>query len=224
MIFTKKSNFKKQREELVERLEQMGYIDSAEVKRAMMKVKREHFMWDKFKPDSYVDTPMPIPGGVTISAPHMHAIMLSALKLVLGERILEIGFGSGILLAYMKEIVGDGGEVFGIEIVKEVFEFAKNNLKRAGYLDKVVIDLGDGSKGMPRHAPYDKIVCSASSPKIPKAWIDQIKVGGIIITPVGPVHGRQELMYARKTKEGRLETDSLGGVVFVPLVGKHGFK
>jgi len=228
-------DFERQRKTVVDRLKSLGYIKSEAVEQAMLKVRREDFVWEKYKLDAYSDTPLPIPGGVTISAPHMHAIFLEALKLKRGDKVLEVGAGSGILLAYMKEIVGSG-KVYGIEIVKEAYEFGKRNLQKSGYDEKVgkrvgkkvgkkvTLVLGDGSLGLPKHAPYDKIVSGASAPQIPQTWIDQLKPGGIIVTPVGPTYGEQDLIYLEKTKKGKIIRKNLGGVVFVPLVGEFGYK
>jgi len=190
------------------------------VKRAMFKVKREDFVSPEYKATAYSNTPLPIPGGVTISAEHMHAIFLSALKLKLGDRVLEIGAGSGILLAYMKEIVGEKGKVFGIEIIPETYEFAKKNLKKTGYWNKIKLILGDGSSGLPKFAPFDKIISSASPVgKIPKAWLDQLKPEGILVTPLGPTYS-QDLIYLEKAKDGKIIKKNLGPVVFIELVEK----
>lgn len=215
--------FQEQRAEMVEHLKNIEYVKSKDVERAMLKVKREKFVWDKYKSEAYADTPLPIPGGVTISAPHMHAIFMSALKLKTGDKVLEVGAGSGILLAYMKEVVGSKGEVYGIEVIEEVYEFAESNLQRTGYGKKVKLILGDGSKGLPKYAPYDKIVSGASAPKIPNPWIEQLKPGGIIVSPVGPTHGTQDLIYLEKTKKGKIVSKNLGGVIFVPLTGQFGY-
>jgi protein-L-isoaspartate(D-aspartate) O-methyltransferase len=149
---------------------------------------------------------------------------MSALKLKQGDKVLEVGAGSGILLAYIKEVVGPRGKVFGIENIPEVFEFAKKNLEKSNYVEKVKLVLGDGSKGLPEDAPFDKIVCSATCPEIPKPWIKQIKPGGIIVSPIGEPYGHQELVYLEKTKKGKIIRKNLGGVIFVPLKGKYGFK
>ncbi len=218
-----KISFEKQHSELVNHLKAMGYAKSKAIERAMLKVKREQFVWVTYKDDAYSDTPLPIPGEVTISAPHMHAIFMSALKLKAGDKVLEIGAGSGILLAYMKEVVGSKGKVYGVEIIKETYEFARKNLQKAGYGRKVKLVLGDGSKGLPKYTPYDKIVSGASAPKIPKPWIDQLNPGGIIVTPVGPTYGSQDLIYLEKTKKGKIIRKNLGGVIFVPLVGQFGY-
>ncbi|MHA1743753.1 MAG: protein-L-isoaspartate O-methyltransferase family protein [Candidatus Heimdallarchaeota archaeon] len=153
----------------------------------------------------------------------MHAIFLSALKLKPGDKVLEVGFGSGILLAYMREIVGKKGKVVGIEIIPETYKFGKKNLERAGYKD-IKLVLGDGSLGLAKEAPFDRIISSASCPRIPKPWIDQLKPGGAIITPVGPETGEQELVYMEKTEDGKIVKKNLGGVIFVELKGAFGFK
>jgi protein-L-isoaspartate(D-aspartate) O-methyltransferase len=217
------ADFKKQRKDVVGTLERMGYIKDPRVKKAMLKVKREDFVAPEYRENAYVDTPLPIPGDVTISALHMHAIFMAALKLKPGDKVLEIGFGSGILLAYTREVVGKKGKVFGIEIVPEAYEFGKKNLEKAGYKD-IKLVFGDGSLGLPEEAPFDKIISSASCPQIPKSWIEQLKLGGIIISPVGAEGEHQELVYIEKTKEGKIVKKNLGSVVFVELKGLHGFQ
>lgn len=203
---------------MIQFLENCGYIKYPAVKRAMLKVKREDFVLPQYREKAYSNMPLPIPGNVTISAEHMHAIFLSALNLKPGEKVLEIGAGSGILLAYMKEIVGEKGEVYGVEIIPETYEFAKKNLKNTGYWNKVKLVLGDGSKGLPEFAPYDKIVSSAAPKKeIPKAWINQLKPGGILVTPLGPTY-EQDLICLEKTREGKIIKKNLGPVVFVELI------
>ncbi|MBI5872077.1 protein-L-isoaspartate O-methyltransferase, partial [archaeon] len=194
------------------------------IKKAMLKIGREDFVSSDYRIDAYVDTPLPIPGGATISAPHMHAISLEALELKTGEKFLEVGAGSGILLAYVKEIVGEKGEVFGIEFEKETFDFAKENLKKAGYLDKVTLIHGDGSLGLPGEAPFDKILISAAAPDFPRPLVEQLKVGGVILAMIGSPGGHQELVRGRKTEDGKIKRENLGSVVFVPLVGKFGWK
>jgi len=215
--------FEERRKALVEHLEESGIIKISAIKKAMLKIKREDFLPTEQKENAYDDTPLPIPGGVTISAPHMHCIFLSSLKLKSGDKVLEVGFGSGILLAYIREIVGPKGKVVGIEFVPETYEFGKRNLERAGYKD-IKLFLGDGSQGVPQEAPFDKIVSGASAPEIPKPWIEQLKPGGIIVTPVGPMYGEQDLIYVEKTKEGKIIKKNLGGVIFVQLFGKYGFR
>ncbi len=214
--------FKKQRTTLVSSLEEQGYIKDKKVKSAMMKVRREDFVLPEYRESSYRDTPLPIPSEATISAPHMHAISLSALDLKPGDRVLEVGAGSGILLAYMKEIVGMKAEVVGVEIAMEVYRFAKNNLEKSGYDKKVRLVLGDISNVVDKKK-FDKIIVSATCPDIPKVLVDNLKIGGILIAPVGQQYGHQELIMVKKAKKGPV-VKNLGGVMFVPLRGKYGFE
>lgn len=215
--------FKEKREALIKRLEEYGYIKDPKIKKAMLKIKREDFVLPEYKDSAYDDTPLPIPADATISAPHMHAIFLSAADLKSGEKVLEIGAGSGVLLVYMKELVGTKGEVVGVEIVPEVYRFAKNNLEKSGHAKKVSLILGDGSKGVNKKK-FDKIIVSATCPEVPKPLTEQLKKGGMIIAPVGEQYGHQELVCVQKTKQGKIVKKNLGGVVFVPLRGKYGWK
>lgn len=212
-----------QRNQLIKNLELSGYIKSSRVKRTMSEVPRELFVPEKYYDEAYSDTPLPIPGEQTISAPHIHAITLSELKLKEGEKVLEIGAGSGILLAYIREIVGDKGKVVGVEINKETYEFAKENLKRAGYKDVILIH-GDGSLGYPKYAPYSKIIVSAASPDIPKPLIEQLKPNGTLLIIIGSPYGEQNLIKIKKTKSGKLIKKELLPVIFVQLKGKYGWK
>ncbi len=212
-----------QKNKLLENLSRHGYIKSPKVKKTMLKVPRELFVPKEYYDEAYSDTPLPIPGEQTISAPHIHAFTLSELELKEGDKVLEIGAGSGILLAYIREIVGDKGKVVGIEINKETFEFGKENLKKADYKDVILIH-GDGSEGYPKYAPYDKIVISAASPDIPKPIIEQLKPNGILLIIIGYPYGEQNLIKVKRTKIGKLIKKELLPVIFVPLKGKYGWK
>lgn len=215
-------SFREQRKQIVKNLERMKYIKTQTVKRAMLKVRRENFVQSEIREDAYFDMPLPIPGGATISAPHMHAISLQALELKPGDKFLEVGAGSGILLAYAKEIVGENGKIFGIEFDRETYEFGEENLKKTGYWNRVKLILGDGSLGLPNEAPFDKILVSAASPDIPKPLIQQLKPDGKIVAVVGGT-GEQNLVSLGK-KGGKIEKKDLLPVIFVPLKGKYGWK
>ena len=217
-------DFEKQRTDIVKHLGKIGYIKDPKIKKAMLKVKREQFVLPDYKQNAYVDMPLPIPGDATISALHMHAIFMSSVKLKAGDKVLEVGAGSGILLAYIKEVVGSKGKVVGIEFTPETYEFAKKNLKKSGYEKKVKLILGDGSKGVPEESPFDKIIVSAACPEIPRPLIKQLKRGGILVAPVGGISSGQDLIYLEKTKKGETIRKNLGGVIFVPLVGRYGYK
>jgi protein-L-isoaspartate(D-aspartate) O-methyltransferase len=208
-------------EMLINTYKSLGYLKSKKVERAFRKVKREFFVSEEFKDQAYIDTPLPIPGNVTISAPHMHVICLEELDLKRGEKFLEVGAGSGIFLAYAYEIIKEKNKVFGIEINEETYRFGLKNLERAGYADKVKIILGDGSLGLPEEAPFDKILVSAAAPDFPKPLIEQLKVGGIILAMIG--YHEQYLVKGIKKGENEIERKIVLPVVFLPLKGKYGW-
>ena len=149
--------------------------------------------------------------------------MDEALELRHGMKVLEVGAGSGYHAATIAEIVGDKGHVFTVEYVDKLVAIARNNLSRAGYANHVTIVQGDGSLGYAERAPYDRVVVTAAAPKIPPPLLEQLKHNGILVMPVGGRMFPQELIRVRKKPDGALERNSLGGVAFVPLVGKFGF-
>jgi len=206
-----------ERERLVRRLVEEGYLKSPHIIKAFKKVKRELFMADEYKRYAYVDQPFPIPPytAQTISAPHTYAIIYEALQLKKGDRFLEIGTGSGYGAALAREIVGKKGLVVTIEIVKETYEFAKRNLERAGYKDVIVIN-ADGKLGYPKLAPYDKICVTAASMKIPPALLEQLADKGKLIIPLGP-EWVQELVLVEK-ENNKITKKALTYVAYVPLV------
>ncbi len=154
----------------------------------------------------------------------MVAIMNEALDLGPGLKVLEVGAGSGYHAATIAEVVGQNGHVFTVERVEELVGFARQNLERAGYSDRVTLVQGDGSLGYPDRAPYDRILVTAAAPDVPPRLMGQLKTEGILIVPVGGRFFPQELVRMLKKADGRVERSSLGGVAFVPLVGEHGFK
>jgi protein-L-isoaspartate(D-aspartate) O-methyltransferase len=209
-------------ERLIEEYKSLGYLKSKKVEKAFRKVKREFFVPEELKEQAYVDAPLPIPGGVTISAPHMHVICLEELDLKRGEKFLEVGAGSGIFLAYAYEIIKKKNRVFGIEINEETYNFALRNLKKAGYANKVKLILGDGTLGLPEEAPFDKILVSAAAPDFPKPLVEQLKVGGTILAIIG--YHEQYLVKGIKRNENEIERKAILPVVFLPLKGRYGWK
>lgn len=160
----------------------------------------------------------------------MVSIMNEALQLEVGHKILEIGAGSGWHAATIAELVAPSGaprseygHVYTVEIVQDLADFARKNIMKAGFGDRVTIISGDGSLGFPEKAPYDKILVTAAAPDIPKPLIDQLKSGGIMLIPVGSASLFQNLMKIAKTN-GKIKQENLGGVAFVPLTGKHGHR
>jgi protein-L-isoaspartate(D-aspartate) O-methyltransferase len=206
-----------ERERLVRRLVEEGYLKSAHIIKAFKKVKRELFMAEKYKKYAYVDQPFPIPPytAQTISAPHTYAIIYEALQLKKGDKFLEVGAGSGFGAALAREIVGKKGLVVTIEIVKETYEFAKSNLKKAGYEDVVVVN-ADGKLGYSKLAPYDKICVTAAAKDIPPALIEQLATNGKLVIPIGPDF-TQKLVLLEK-ENGKIKKKTLTYVVYVPLV------
>jgi protein-L-isoaspartate(D-aspartate) O-methyltransferase len=181
----------------------------------------------EYKVAAYQDIPLPIPTNFesgTISQPAVHAMTLEGLKLKKGDKVFEVGCGSGILLAYVKEIVGKKGQVFGAEIEKKTYEFAKQNLKKTGYDKKIKVTLGDGSVGLKEYAPFDKIIISAAVPSIPEPVRKQLKIRGIIVAVIGTSQYNQELLQFEKNDDETFSKKNLGGVIFVPLRGEYGMK
>ncbi|WP_456453618.1 protein-L-isoaspartate(D-aspartate) O-methyltransferase [Thermococcus sp.] len=206
----------------VEALEREGIIKSKKVKEAFLKVPRYKFVPEESAQWSHVDEPLPIPAGQTVSAPHMVAIMLELAELEEGMKVLEVGTGSGWNAALIAEIVRT--DVYTIERIPELVEFARKNLKRVGYEGIVHVIPGDGTKGFPPEAPYDRIIVTAGAPKVPEPLVEQLKPGGKLLIPVGSYHLWQELLEVVKLDEkGRRRIINHGGVAFVPLVGEHGW-
>lgn len=185
----------------------------------MLKVPRHEFVPESMREHAYADCPLPIGYNQTISQPFTVAFMLDALELREGYSILEVGCGSGYNAALIKELVKDG-KVVSVEVIKELVNFAKENLARLNYNIKVVSS--DGSQGYKKDAPYDRIIATCACPSIPKPWITQLNEGGIIIAPVG-TGLYQEMLKAKKIK-GELKITSIGSFRFVPLVGRYGFR
>lgn len=204
------------KERLIESLR--NYV-SERVVEAMSRVPRELFVPEELRPMAYEDRPLPIGHGQTISAPHMVAMMCDLLELQEGMKVLEVGGGCGYHAAVMAELVGPSGHVYSVERIPELVEMARRNLERAGYRNVSMI-LGDGTLGYSEQAPYDRISVAASAPDIPEPLKEQLRPGGRMVIPVGTYS--QDLLIVTKNHEIRVERAM--GVIFVPLIGKYGFK
>ncbi len=161
---------------------------------------------------------------------NMVSIMDEALELEAGQRVLEVGAGSGWHAATVAEIVApsdvareEWGHVYTVEIVSGLADFARRNLEKAGYGERVTVICRDGSEGYPAMAPYDRILVTAAAPRVPAPLAEQLGGGGILVIPVGGLYFYQTLLRLRK-KDAKVVEENLGGVAFVPLTGKYGHK
>ena len=218
---------------LVSRLIREGYLRSRRCIKAFLRVPRELFIWPGYESMAYYDSPLPLGDtGQTISAPHMCAYLIECLNLREGLKILEIGTGSGYQAALLAECVAPSdedpkkwGHVFTIEINKELIEFAKRNLDKSGYSNRVTVIHGDGSLGWPPNSDeelYDRILLTAAAPSIPQPLIKQLKKGGYLVGPRGTGY-LQDLIRIVKDVHGEVREESLLKVAFVPLRGRWGW-
>ena len=188
-------------------------VNDPDVIKAMREVPRHLFVPRKNRAFSYSDHPLPIGEGQTISQPYIVAFMTEALKLRPGERVLEIGTGSGYQAAILAELID---EVYSIEIIEALGKKARETLEKLGYKN-VHIKIGDGHKGWPQKAPFDAIIVTCAPEQIPRPLVEQLKEGGRMIIPVGRKGAVQKLVRAVK-KGGRLQTQEVMLVRFVPMV------
>ena len=193
-------------------LRKRGVTDKA-VLRAMEEVPREEFVDTGFEDTAYADQALPIACGQTISQPYVVAYMTAMLELRHEHRVLEIGTGSGYQAAVLSRIARS---VVSIERFRTLADTARARLRKLGY-DNVEVLLGDGLNGEPMRAPYDRIVVTAAAESVPKALVDQLADGGILLLPLGPHAGTQTLVRLRK-QGGEVKREDLIAVRFVPLL------
>jgi protein-L-isoaspartate(D-aspartate) O-methyltransferase len=211
--------YEQEREQLVTNLLREGYIKTERVKQAFLTIPREAFLPDSLKNYAYVDTPQDIGQGQTISAPHMVAIMCESLDIKDGQKVLEIGTGSGYHAAIVAQLVGETGQVYTIERFESLTKKAKENLRQIRCTN-VIVEVGDGSCGLPIYQPYDRIYVTCAAPDLPQSLIDQLKDSGKLLIPIGDKFCELILLEIEK---GKSVIHRLGGCVFVPLVGKYGW-
>ncbi|MCX8190109.1 MAG: protein-L-isoaspartate(D-aspartate) O-methyltransferase [Candidatus Diapherotrites archaeon] len=210
-------DFESQRKKLVNSMIANGSLKSAEIIKAFLKVKREEFFLPELKKFSYDDSAYPIGHSQTISQPSTIAIMLELLKPLKGHKVLEIGSGSGYVLALLSEIVGPEGKVIGIERNYELAVRSIETLAKLKY-KKIKVLISDGSKGLPEEAPFHRILVSAACNVVPKPLEEQLTFHGRIVAPVGSKFS-QQLQVIEKEPNGALKRYFAEGYfVFVPLV------
>ncbi len=213
------TDFTAEREAMVERHLRRRGITEPHILDAFLAVPREAFVGEAHRHLAYGDHPLPIESGQTISQPYIVGLMIQAALIRPGDKVLEIGTGSGYAAAVISRIAN---QVIGIERLSDLVSVARERLRRLGF-DNVAIVEGDGTMGWPDEAPFDAILAAASGSHVPKALTEQLADGGRLVMPVGDPGGAQDLVKITKGPEGELINDSLGSVRFVPLIGAGGW-
>jgi len=212
------SHFPQERmSQLVNSLIKEGWLKTPRIIEAFLKIKREDFLPKDIKDLAEVNEALPIGFGQTISQPLVVAFMLELLQPREGEKILDIGSGSGWTSALLGEIVGKKGKVIAIEIIPELKEFGEKNVAKYNFIEKGIVQFvcADGSKGWEKEAPFDKILVSAEAKTLYLAWREQLKIGGRIVVPI-----ENSIWLFEKKSENNFESKEYPGFVFVPLVEK----
>ena len=208
---TSVTDYAAQRERMVkEQIVMRGVVDER-VLTALRKVPREEFVPENVRTESYLDGPLPIGYGQTISQPYVVAFMTEKLQPQRQDRVLEIGTGSGYQAALLGELVTD---VYSIEIVEPLAKTAEATLQRLGYKN-VHVKAGDGYKGWPEHAPFDAIIVTCAPDHVPQPLVDQLKEGGRMIIPVGPTLAQE--LYLLEKRNGQVRQSAVLEVRFVPM-------
>jgi protein-L-isoaspartate(D-aspartate) O-methyltransferase len=210
----------RERRKKVASLIREGLLKSERIRQALLKVPREDFIPAPYRDYAYLEVPLPLPGiSATISCPHSYPLFYEPLGLNQGHRFLEVGLGSGYGAAIAREVVGDEGLVVAIEIDPLTFEYAKANLEKAGYRDIVLVQ-ADGGFGYPELQPYDRIAVTAACTELPPPLLDQLAIGGRLITPVIGADG-QDLIVFEKSATGVCQ-EHICPVLYVSLLGQYG--
>ena len=214
------TDYTAEREAMVDRQLRRRGITDRHILGAFLAVPREKFISAEYAHLAYGDHPLPIEAGQTISQPYIVALMIEAAGIEQGDKVLEVGAGSGYAAAVISRIAE---RVIAIERQHELVLVARERIERLGY-DNVEIVEGDGTKGWPDGAPFDAILAAASGTHVPKTLVEQLADGGCIVMPLGGTGWAQQLVKVTKRPGGALEQENLGGVRFVPLIGEEGWK
>jgi len=200
---------------LIKELIEEGYLRTKSIIEAFQKIDRIDFVLEEYKNEAYGNYPLPIGFGQTISQPLTVAFMLELLEPKPGEKILDVGAGSGWQTSLLAYLAGEQGRVIAIEIIPELKKFAETNIEKYNFIKigRVELILDDGSKGYQKEAPFDKIIAAAAALSIPPAWKEQLKIGGVIVAPVG-----QNIVVLKKLNQNEFSQKQYFGFNFVPLV------
>jgi len=213
------ADFASEREDMVERQLRRRGITEPDILDAFRAVPREAFVGEDVSQHAYGDYPLPIGAGQTISQPYIVALMIQAAAIGAGDKVLEVGAGSGYAAAVISRIAD---KVIGIERHHELVDTARERLRRLGYANVEIVE-GDGTLGWPDEAPYDAVLAAASGSHVPESLIAQLVPGGRLIIPLGEPGWAQELVKVTRLTDGSLKRENLGGVRFVPLIGEEGW-
>jgi len=219
-VGTAATDFTAQREAMVERQLRRRGITEPEILDAFRAVPREAFVGGEHAHLAYCDHPLPIEAGQTISQPYIVALMIQAAAIRQGDKVLEVGSGSGYAAAVIGRIAN---KVVGIERQHELVEVARERLRRLGFGNVEIVE-GDGTKGWAAEAPYDAILAAASGSHVPGSLIDQLAASGRLVMPVGDPGSVQKLLKVTKRPDGKVQQTELCEVRFVPLIGEEGWK
>lgn len=204
---------------LVDFLEEAGFLKTQGIIEAFRKIDRKDFVLEQYRDEMYGNYPLPIGYGQTISQPATVAFMLELLQPELGDKILDVGTGSGWTTALLAHCVGQEGRVIAIELIPELKEFGEKNVSNYNFVKRGIVEFlcADGSKGYSKEAPFDRILCSAAAQKrLPEAWREQLKIGGRIVVPID-----SSVWLFGKKSQSEFMSKEYPGFAFVPLVNKE---
>lgn len=196
------------------------YLKTPEIINAFTRVKRGHFMLPGDEDKAEINAPIPIGYGQTISQPLTVAFMLELLKPQSGEKVLDVGSGSGWTVALLADIVGSAGRVYGLEILLPLVKMAITNVSKYNFISQGIayITQGDGYQGLLTAAPFDKIIVAAAAPTVPSVLLNQLKIGGRIVIPIGREYRTQTMVVMDKITTEKYKEARFPGFIFVPLV------
>lgn len=202
-------------ENLINELIEQGYLKTPKIIEAFHKVKRDDFLPEAIRGKAEINAPLPIGNGQTISQPLTVAFMLELLRPEAGDKVLDVGSGSGWQTALLAQIVGESGKVYALERIRDLKEFGQKNIAKYGF-SNVRFFLADATRGLKKHAPFDKIIVAAAAHSIPAALVEQLEAPGRLVIPEGVTMSDIVLIY--KDKWGKVSEERYPGFSFVPLL------